>query len=79
MKMIQDGAMFTQVEDDRQAYDGGNKDMRSPNQTAFDNVNSQIAPPVYNFQTTTLSGSQKLMLYAAFAGVAFIIYKKYLK
>lgn len=68
-----------QVEDQVTAFDGGNKDMRSPNQSAFDAVNYQIAPPVYNIQTTTISGVQKFMIYAAFAGIAFIIYKKYLK
>lgn len=79
MKMIQDGAMFTQVEDDRQAFDGGNKEMRSPNQAAYDVANSQIAPTVYNIQTTAMTGVQKLMLYATVAGIAFIIYKKYIK
>lgn len=68
-----------QVEDQVTAFNGGNKEARSPAQSAFDNANSQLAAPVYNIQTTNISGIQKLMLYAAFAGIAFIIYKKYIK
>ena len=83
MKMTpaQGDLVSIQVENERQAYDGGNKNMVSPNQYAFDEANAQLLKPtnVYNFETTTMSGIQKIMLYAAFAGVAYIIYKKYIK
>lgn len=83
MKMIQDGAVMTQVEDDRQAYDGGNKEYYSPNQAALDSAWAQVAPEpsqtVYNIQTTQISGTQKLMLYIGFGAIVYLMYKKFKK
>lgn len=81
MKMTQGGTMY-EVPDDQnmvEALDGGVKTVQSPNQNTYDSNWDQLQanPVVYNFSTTNISGFQKIMLYSAFFGIAYIIYKKF--
>lgn len=80
MKLTQGGVMTMDSDATNmvEAFDGSKSDVASPVQDAHDTNWAQLQPQVsYNIISNNLSGTQKLMLYAAFAGVIYFIYKKF--
>lgn len=64
-----------------QAFDGSVSGVKSPQQPVLNNAYAELnqSSPVFQFNTTQLSATEKFLIYGVAVYVGYMIFKKYLK